>query len=70
MLGRKAFTPKLFYSYSLEAQIPDDHLLRRVAAVVDFAFVRRLTARFYSRTGRPGLDPVVLFKTQATHCPH
>jgi transposase len=33
-----------------------------VAAVVDFGFVRRLTARFYSHTGRPGLDPVVLFK--------
>ncbi len=37
-------------------------LLRRVAAAVDFSFVRRLTARFYSHTGRPGIDPVVLFK--------
>ena len=62
MLGRKVFAPKLFYHFSLEAQVPEDHLLRRVAAAVDFAFVRRLTARFYSRTGRPGLDPVVLFK--------
>ena len=33
-----------------------------MAAAVDFGFVRRLTARFYSHTGRPGLDPVVLFK--------
>jgi hypothetical protein len=48
----------------LEAQMPEDHLLRRVAEAVDFAFVRRLTARFYGRTGRPGLDPVVLFKTK------
>jgi transposase len=62
MLGRKVFAPKLFYRFSLEAQVPEDHLLRRVAAAVDFAFVRRLTGRFYSRTGRPGLDPVVLFK--------
>jgi transposase len=62
MLGRKVFAPKLFHRFSLEAQVPEDHLLRRVAAVVDFAFVRRLTARFYSHTGRPGLDPVVLFK--------
>jgi transposase len=62
MLGHKEFAPKLFYCFSLEAQVPEDHLLRRVAAVVDFAFVRRLTARFYSHTGRPGLDPVVLFK--------
>ena len=62
MLGRKVFAPKLFYRFSLEAQVPEGHLLRRVAAAVDFAFVRRLTARFYSHTGRPGLDPVVLFK--------
>jgi transposase len=62
MLGRKVFAPKLFYRFSLEAQIPEDHLLRRVAAAVDFSFARRLTARFYSHTGRPGLDPVVLFK--------
>ena len=62
MLGRKVFAPKLLYRFSLEAQVPEDHLLRRVAAAVDFAFVRRLTARFYSHTGRPGLDPVVLFK--------
>ncbi len=62
MLGQKTFAPKLFYALSLEEQIPEDHLLRRVAAAVDFSFVRRLTARFYSHTGQPGIDPVVLFK--------
>jgi transposase len=62
MLGHKECAPKRFSCFSLEAQVPEDHLLRRVAAAVDFAFVRRLTARFYSHTGRPGLDPVVLFK--------
>ena len=62
MLGRKTFEPKLFYHLSLEEHVPEDHLLRRVGAVVDFSFVRRLTARFYSHTGQPGIDPVVLFK--------
>ncbi len=62
MLGRKTFAPKLFYEFSLEEQVPADHLLRRVATAVDFSFVRRLTARFYSHTGQPGIDPVVLFK--------
>ena len=33
-----------------------------MTAAVDFSFVRRLTARFYSHTGQPGIDPVVLFK--------
>jgi hypothetical protein len=46
MLGRKVFAPKLLYHFSLEAQVPEEHLLRRVAATVDFGFVRRLTARY------------------------
>jgi transposase len=62
MLGRKTFKPKLFYHFSLEERVPQDHLLRRVAAVVDVSFVRRLTARFHSHTGQPSSDPVVLFK--------
>jgi transposase len=41
---------------------PPDHLLRRLEAVVDLAFVRELCAGYYSRTGQPSIDPVVLFK--------
>ncbi len=62
MMGTKTFQPKGVYHLNLEERIPADHLLRRVAAVVDFAFVRRLTACFYSHTGKPSIDPVVLFK--------
>lgn len=62
MLGRKIKTAKLFYALSLEHLVPADHLLRRVTAVVDFSFVRRRTAQYYSAYGQPGIDPEVLFK--------
>jgi transposase len=62
MMGRKAPVGKLFYQVSLEELVPDGHLLRRVAAAVDFGVARRLTARCYSHTGQPSVDPVVLFK--------
>ena len=62
MMGTKEPEAKLFYQFSLEERIPEDHLLRRVLAAVDFAFVRRLTERFYSHTGQPSIDPVVIFK--------
>jgi len=62
MLGQTVFHPKDHHKFSLEDRVPADHLLRQVAAVVDFSFVRRLTARFYSHTGQPGIDPVVLVK--------
>src|SRR5688500_1143739 len=63
MRGTQAFTPQLLYRVSLEDQVPADHLLRRVARAVDCGFVRRPTARLCSRTGRPSVDPVVLFET-------
>src|SRR6266508_2134118 len=62
MMGTKTPSSKLFYEFSLEERVPADHLLRRVGQAVDFSFVRRLTGRFYSHTGQPSVDPVVLFK--------
>src|SRR5512141_1419632 len=62
MMGRKGSVGKLFYQFSLEERVPEDHLLRRVASAVDFSFGRRLTARFDSYAGQPSIDPVVIFK--------
>ncbi|MFH1486559.1 MAG: IS1182 family transposase [Chloroflexota bacterium] len=62
MMGQRQFAPKLYYQLSLDNLVPQDHLLRRIAAL-DFSFVRRLCRPFYSHTGQPSVDPVVLFKT-------
>ncbi len=61
-MGQREFGPKLYYQFSLERLIPDDHLLRRIAERVDFSFIRRLCRPYYSHTGQPSVDPVVLFK--------
>jgi transposase len=62
MMGSKAVEPKLYLSFSLDAAIPANHLVRRLAAAVDFEFVRGLVRQHYSHTGQPSVDPVVLFK--------
>jgi transposase len=62
MMGERRFETKLYYQLSLERLVPEDHLLRRIAAAVDFSFVRRLCRPFYSHTGQPSVDPVVIFK--------
>jgi len=63
MLGQRDFDTKLYYyNLSLERLVPEDHLLRRIAAGVDFSFVRSLCRPYYSHTGKPSVDPVVLFK--------
>jgi transposase len=62
MMGQRQFETKLYYQLSLDRLIPEDHLLRRIAAAVDFSFVRPLCRPFYSHTGQPSVDPVVIFK--------
>ena len=62
MMGSKAVEPKLFLSFDLDAAVPPTHILRRIAEVVDFSFVRDLAKPYYSHTGQPSVDPVVLFK--------
>jgi transposase len=62
MMGTKLVEPKLYLSFSLDAAVPRNHLVRRLAAVVDFQFVRGLVRKHYSHTGQPSVDPVVLFK--------
>jgi transposase len=63
MLGEQDFDSKLYYyNLSLDRLVPEDHLLRRIAAGVDFSFVRPLCRPYYSHTGQPSVDPVVIFK--------
>jgi transposase len=62
MKQQPRFEAKFYYNLSLERLVPDDHLLRLIANTVDFSFIRRLCRPFYSHTGRPSVDPIVLFK--------
>jgi transposase len=62
MQGLKQFEPRLFYQVCLEDFVPQGHLVRRLAHVLDFSWVRSQTASLYSHTGRPSIDPVVVAK--------
>ena len=62
MKQQPKFEARWYYNLSLERLVPDDHLLRLIDRAVDFSFIRPLCRPFYSHTGRPSVDPVVLFK--------
>jgi len=48
---------------SLEQLVPKDHLVRKIDQVIKFDFIYDKVSELYSEdTGRPSLDPVVLFK--------
>lgn len=63
MMGRKGYEEKLFYGFSLTQKVPEGHLVRQLDRVIDLSFVRPLVGKYYSHTGQPSVDPVVLFKT-------
>lgn len=46
-----------------ESLVPAEHLLRKIDAAVDFNRLYEMAEPLYSEdNGRPGVDPVVLFK--------
>ncbi len=52
----------LFYEFSLEDHVPQDHLLRSIDRFVDLSDIRQYLADFYSHTGRPSVDPELLIR--------
>ena len=62
MQGKKKYEGKIYYNINLDSMVPDDHLLKRLDKLVSFDFVRDSTKSYYSHTGKPSIDPVVLLK--------
>ena len=47
----------------LEDFAPEEHLLRKIVAHIDFSFIHNIVKDLYSETrGRPAIDPVLLIK--------
>lgn len=62
MMGRQKSERELFsYAINLEKRVRSDHPLRRVAAALDFGFVREEVAQLlreeWAGLGRSGGDP-------------
>lgn len=61
MMGpRQVAQAAIFYEFSLESHVPQDHLLRSIDRFVDLSSVGAHLADFYSHTGRPSIDPELL----------
>ena len=62
MRPRQEAQPALFYEFSLEDHVPQNHLLRSIDRFVDLSEIRTYLAVFYSHTGRPSVDPELLIR--------
>ena len=48
---------RLFCSFCLDEAVPADHLVRKIAAVLDLSWVHSELAPYYPSIGRPSIDP-------------
>jgi len=47
---------------TIDQLVPNNHLVRKLEAAIDFSFIYPLVEQLYLPNGRPSTDPVVLFK--------
>jgi len=63
MMGRRTGNQgQLFYEFRLDDVVPEDHLVRKIAAVLDLSWVHAELAPHYSPVGRPSIDPVLMIR--------
>ena len=63
MLVKKAEDRGQLEFVNLENMVPQDHLLRKIDAAIDFKKIYEFVEDLYCEdNGRPSVDPVVLFK--------
>jgi hypothetical protein len=63
MLGRREDSQVQFlYAIDLDKVVPADHLVRQIDAVLDLSWVHRELRPYYSHTGRPSIDPVLMIR--------
>ena len=63
MMGRLTHEQeKLFYEFRLEEVVPNDHLVREIAGVLDLSWVRAELASYYSPLGRLSIDPLLMIR--------
>ena len=63
MMGRReGGQGQFFYSFDLDKVVPPDHLVRQVESVLDLSWVHKELAPYYSHTGRPSIDPVLMIR--------
>ena len=63
MMGRReGGQGQFFYSFKLDEVVPPDHLVRQIDGVLDLGWVHKELAPYYSHTGRPSIDPVLMIR--------
>ncbi|MEL6576850.1 MAG: IS1182 family transposase, partial [Pseudomonadota bacterium] len=63
MMGpRQVAQGSLFYGFSIEDHVPQEHLVRKIDRFLDLSEIRSFLAPYYSTIGRPSIDPELMIR--------
>jgi transposase len=63
MMGRQnSDQGPLFYEFCLDEAVPEDHLVRKINAILDLSWVYVELEPHYPTLGRPSVDPVLMIR--------
>jgi transposase len=63
MMGRQeGGQGQFFYEFELDEVVPPDHLVRQIDALLDLSWAHKELAPYYSHTGQPSIDPVLMIR--------
>ena len=63
MMGRQdRGQGQFFYTFDLDKVVPADHLVRQIDGILDLSWVHKELAPYYSHTGRPSIDPMLMIR--------
>src|SRR5436309_4304821 len=63
MMGRREdHQGQFFYAFDLDQVVPPDHLVRQIDGFLDLTWVHKELSPYYSYTGRPSIDPVLMIR--------
>lgn len=61
MMGKKDRQMQIMI-VDIDSLVPDNHLLKKISKHINFDFIYEKAAPYYSKTGRPSVDPVCMVK--------
>lgn len=63
MMGQENNQQKLFYyNLRLEERVPQNHILRKIKALIDFDFIYQEVKEYYGNKGNVSVPPPVILK--------
>lgn len=67
MLSKKSSNARDQLEITIDQLVPQDHLVRKLEAAIDFSFIYDRVKDLYSKVGHPSIDAVLLSSSHSSN---